>query len=109
HPDAARVVDAELVPCGRERIAQVRKQDRAPLPAELEGVLEEVRVVAQLEGRARGGQARRRGLPGTHAALDRIARVLRAHVTVLAVDRSARRARPIAVALVRRADVLIDV
>src|ERR1051326_1225091 len=109
HPDAARVVYAQLVPRRVKRIAQVCQEDRPALPAELDGVLEEVRIVAQLEGRARGRQARRRWLAGAHAALDRIARVLRARVAVLAIDRGARCARPVAVALVRCADALIDV
>src|ERR1051326_3616078 len=96
---AAPVVDAELVARRFGRVPEVREHDRAALPAELDGIEEEVRVVADLYGGAARGQAVRRRRAGVDAARDRIAGVLRARVAVLAVDLTTGRARAVAVAV----------
>src|SRR5262249_1018777 len=102
---AGRIVDAELVAVRLRRVAPVAEQRGAALPAELQLVAQVVRVVLHRERRLRSAEAIARRLAGADAALLRIARVLRADVPILAIERLDEDARAGAVALVGRAEV----
>src|SRR6185503_3824903 len=104
--DAAVVVDAELVAGGVDRVTEVAEQHRSALPAELQPVARATgEAVLHLHLRLRGRQTRRGRRAADLAPGERVARVLRAHVAVVAVDRADGDARAAAVALVVRTEV----